>query len=1314
MDHSRGRSSADSRAISSALGVTRVATIFLAANPGRLIVFLAGAVSVALAASGILLAASTSLATVRQTVDAGWRGTYDILVRPADAPSVEASGHELVPLDYLGLRTSGITREQWQRIAQLPGVEVAAPVAALGWLKDTSPSIGVELASHAPGVAYEVGVSATIAGQDALRVNGLIAFRDDRNEADVGFRDYSGPDPVVLSLGDLPATWGLVVGIDPAAEDALIGLRGYVQGRYLSSGASQVFDGVFGRPAVAVPVLTAERTAVPGNVSVTISAVDGLTPDEIDELNRLGGNRDVLEAAIERAVAAHTVTRISGDDVPLAAVLSPLRSGGIYFGPDGRLTATRELRGGATAVDDNVVLVPSLAGYEPTEDPASDLVLSGQGTWQELIDPQLAAARPPGWRAPSATFGGDATVYRDLDVTVPPPFMLTPLGTYDREAIDAHYGSAANDAPLGIYASIPRQIVGAADPLPISINPAGLNPAPPIGLTNLEVVEALRGAHFIDAIRVRVRGIDGYTPEGVRRIEDVARRIVDATGLEVDVIAGSSPVDIRVAVPGVGVMSERWTTLGNAAEIVSGAQGLSALLLAAAALVVAAYLAVFSLFLTTDQAAQIGMLRRLGWRRRSLVWLIGSQALLIGLVAAGLTVALVAALATAAGQYVSEAALALTAIVVLLVHPVVAAAASFLGLRRRSAKRGLDQRPRSPVSHRGLIGLALTFLSEAPGRTIVGAAATALALIVAGAVAAIELAAGGELRASVFGSVVAVRLAPYHLLAAAAALFAAGALILDGALLTVERRLPLIGTLRAVGWRSGAIRGLVTLESALPALAAGLAASVVVAAISWWLNLGWMSLGLAIGVLILAVVLATVATQLPAGVAARATPAASLRSEGASTMVGGFAPGQALLSVTAIAVTVALVAGGWSAAAAAAGRPLPFVPPTEHPLSPVAARIQADVTSLAADVDRQPGSDSLDQAMSYMAKELTAAGYGVESHSYPSPVAAYFDANGNPVDATDVLKAAVAYDAAAWDDQGIDLPATLADARDGELPTTCATGVSILRIADAGMALLAEQLEQRCLGTTAAVLAVRLANDSAWDTLTHAIARVRLSAARYLTASSPAVSADSHAPWLITTLDSHGPGATESAAPAAVILAIARRASSEGIAVRVGVVSVADEAAGSVFLEQVGSLADSPIIWLGPMGGIAAPVLGTVSLSGIDRSAATAGLLWISSVDSSFSSWALRAASPKSEPTSADLLGSLSRTTGIQPSAEVGLNISALTVGLDAAWLGESTTPLPGSESVAGTTVDTPSQIHPSDLEQISSAIFAALGSLQR
>jgi hypothetical protein len=1304
------------------LGIVRVAGRLLWANPGRLIVLVAGAISVALATSGVILAASTSLAIVRQTVDAGWRGTYDLLVRPADAPSLSVGGHELVPLDYLGLQTSGITRDQWQRIAGLANAEVAAPVAALGWLKNNALGITVVLPEVAPGVVYAAEARATVAGQVAAHYRGLLAFRaGEQWPIDVGFVDYVGADVVYVSFSDLPATWGLVVGVDPATEDSLVGLSGYVEGRYLSVGTNEVFDQGFGRTAVAVPVLTAFRSPIPGELTVTVSTVDGVTADQVEAIYEASGwqTREQTDEAIERLVATGSANRISGDSVPLGDLLPPLRGGGITLGPDGHLRIT-EGEGGGLLSDDNVVLMPSLAGYATEGDGATDLTLSGLGLWQDVMEPRLAAARPDGWRPPLATFGGDSTVYRDLDVTVPPAFLLTPLGTYDREAIDAQFAGAANYAPLGIYAAIPRTLVIDAsgqpveEALPVSINPAGLNPQPPIGLSNLEAVEALRGERFIDAIRVRVSGITGYTPEAVRRIETLAQQIIETTGLRVDVIAGSSPVDVRVAVPGVGVMNERWTTLGTAATIVSGAEGLSAGLLGAALLVVVSYLAVFGVFLTGDQAAEIGILRRVGWRRRTLVSLIAAQALALGVVAAALTVGLVVALAAAAGQRIDTGLLALAAVAVLVAHPAAAGIAGFTRLGRHRA--AATTRVRHAARTRGgLVGLAMTFAAEAPGRAFVAGVATALALAVAGLVAAIEIAAGGELRATLFGAVVAVRLASYHFLAAAAALFAAGALILDGALLTVERRLSLIGALRAVGWRSSAIRRLVTLETATPAAVAGLAAAIVVGIVGIALNLGWLSLALALGVLSLAIVLAVAATQLPAALAVRASPASTLRAEGASGIVGGFAPRQAVLTVTTLVVIVGLVAGGWGAAESAAIAPLPFVGPTEHPLSAVAVRIQSDVTTLAARPDRTPGSESYEQALKYIADALEGAGYEVATTAYLSPLVEYLDADGNAVEPDGVFLPALAYNAAAWDGRELVLPAAFVGASGGRLPDTCPAGIAVLRITAYGQIPLAQELQRRCLAETSAVLAVRTAGDDPWTSLTTEVAQIHLPVAHFLTATNPDLPATASPLWLAVALDSRGPGASQSAAPAAVLLEVARAAAEEGLALRIGVVGSGDQAAGSVFLQRIVAQPAGPVVWLGPMGASVAPVLGTTTIDEFDHDAndaATAGLLWIAPIDDAFVEWRARATAPSDEPTTEELLGVLSQATGSAPGDEANLNMGPLSAGIDAAWFGEPSLVTVGPPSIAGTEADAAPQIHPRDLEQIVTGILAALREL--
>jgi FtsX-like permease family len=671
-------------------GVALVARRLLWGNPGRLIVLVAGAVSVALAASALLVAASSSRAVVEQTVSEGWRGTYDLLVRPADTPSVVVDGQQVVPLDYLGLPTSGITREQWERISQLQDVEVAAPVAALGWLKNSSSNIGLELTNPPAGQVYVVTVKAVVAGVDANAINQSALYAAPQAGGQplmLGLREAIQTDEQVqlTTLAYLPETWGLVVGIDPLAEDGLIGLTSFVGGDYLERGASQMVDPLTGQPALAVPVLTTARSTIPGDVTVSVALASNLTPEAVQQVlsSEQPNSLQQYEQLIQGIVASATLIPVDSGHAELGALLRPLRFVSVGLTPDGRLASGLESGGGGgSGADNNVLLVPSLTAYAQSPTEQADLQLPSRGSWNDVIVPQLNVFLPPDWSRPETTFGGDSAVYRDLHAESPLPFGLVPIGTFDADAISARYAQAANYTPLGLYASVPRVLVEDAagnavdEPLPPSLNPAGLNPLPPVGLTNLETVEAIRGDHFIDAIRVRVKGIATYSPETLQKLEAVAQQIIQETGLRVDVVAGSSPVDVRVAVPGVGVMSERWTTLGTAARIVGGAEGLSGLLLGSVLLVVLAYLATFGIFLRTEQAREISVLASVGWCPRTLRSLLLIQAAVIGSIAAALGLGLAAGLASSANLPVSMTSLIALAAAVLGLHLLAAYAAA--------------------------------------------------------------------------------------------------------------------------------------------------------------------------------------------------------------------------------------------------------------------------------------------------------------------------------------------------------------------------------------------------------------------------------------------------------------------------------------------------------------------------------------------------------------------------------------------------------------------------------------------------------------
>jgi putative ABC transport system permease protein len=91
---------------------------------------LVAAVSFVLLAS----AAKTSELRVRGAVSRNFRGAYDVLVRPKGSFTPLERSDGLVRDNYLSGIYGGITLRQYKTIERIPGVEVAAPIANLGYV----------------------------------------------------------------------------------------------------------------------------------------------------------------------------------------------------------------------------------------------------------------------------------------------------------------------------------------------------------------------------------------------------------------------------------------------------------------------------------------------------------------------------------------------------------------------------------------------------------------------------------------------------------------------------------------------------------------------------------------------------------------------------------------------------------------------------------------------------------------------------------------------------------------------------------------------------------------------------------------------------------------------------------------------------------------------------------------------------------------------------------------------------------------------------------------------------------------------------
>src|SRR5699024_14478 len=69
---------------------------------------------------------------VEQNITNFSRGTYDLLIRPADARTDLEKELSLIEENYLGIGDGGITLDEWKSIKNHSDVEIAAPVASVG------------------------------------------------------------------------------------------------------------------------------------------------------------------------------------------------------------------------------------------------------------------------------------------------------------------------------------------------------------------------------------------------------------------------------------------------------------------------------------------------------------------------------------------------------------------------------------------------------------------------------------------------------------------------------------------------------------------------------------------------------------------------------------------------------------------------------------------------------------------------------------------------------------------------------------------------------------------------------------------------------------------------------------------------------------------------------------------------------------------------------------------------------------------------------------------------------------------------------
>ncbi|HEY0165525.1 MAG TPA: FtsX-like permease family protein [Jatrophihabitans sp.] len=813
---------------------------------------------------------------LRGKVDAEAISSYDILVRPANSRTELEKSQALVRANFLSGQFGGITLRQWRQIQQLDGVQVAAPVAMVGYVIQ-SVVIPIDITDQLSPAEQRLFTASV----RRLTARGLSQFRqpdisysyvtpqpvrrapaqDDPRTQGVSIAEADGTPRLVCPIR-LPATGGpfevrsqrngtcwsrangpdatgftllprgragilvqwnfplLLAAIDPEQEARLAGLDSAVtRGRYLPQNGMAP-----GRRLQSVPVLMAEHAGFDAQDEISI---ERLTPEATAEFGA-GLPSERLDALLERergaVVASLRVTAETAYQRLLATRLRPnaddpivasyWTSGRVSYGagPDGSLRP------------------------RPVTNPAS--------VWKAPVNVHTYVAAPP---------EAADTAFRRLSHH---PFLATGetpsagprlavIGAFDQSRLDggAHALGGYRTAPLTPADPASSALLQGRSLLPDSNIAGYLLPAPAL-LTSLDaasvftdssVFDNVSDAAPISAVKIRVAGVRGVDPVSRERVRLVAEAVMVATGLDVDVTVGSSPTNRRILLPAGSAgrpelqLYEQWQRKGVAVTVLRAIDRKSLLLFVLVLVVCGVFIANAAAAAARSPRRELSTLSCLGWSRGQLLRLMLGEMAVIG-VSAGVLGAL-AALAGARGLGVPvSTGRALASVPAALVLTLLAAAwpvwraslpAPLSGALATGRPRSLPGSGDSAGggSPRGLLQLAYLNLRGDPGRTGLGMAAVALGSAGLTTVLAITMAFHGSMVGSLLGDVISLQARRVDYLAVAITLALAAVAVADVSYLNMRERREDLALLRAVGWTNLQLGRLITIEGVLIGLA---------------------------------------------------------------------------------------------------------------------------------------------------------------------------------------------------------------------------------------------------------------------------------------------------------------------------------------------------------------------------------------------------------------------------------------------------------------------------------------------------------------
>lgn len=850
----------------------RLAWSHLKFRVSRALALLVGMLLATTAFTVLTAASGTAQLKTTGTVSAHFAPAYDILVRPKGTRTGLENRTGTVQPNFLSGIYGGITMAQWQQIEGIPGVDVAAPVAMVGYALLAAPlESALPVAAYAaPGrQLYRITttwVSARGTSRitqpssylyvtpDPLKADSTDAVTDQvpgqgNRTACPPYLVPNGIDPFSVAAQSDPQCWSkvnglgagsdasgsqppdygptwaipvLIAAIDPAAEARLDGLNHtLVSGSYLGENASdsRTSDGLL----TSFPVLAAADSGMDEYALTQLqqlaspTAVPDMTPAWMAQESAVPG-----ETISTRRTTAQQAYRSLLD---VMSASSQLRSAVFAYWTVGPTSYQRSASG---------VLTPSVV-HNP------DAVWNADGIPDVSMDNKDSQYRTvTGHTNASGSSAGSGTLWASPQLvgTFNPaklasfdPLSEVPLGAY--EPVVAAPASAASKAALHGADLLPNQNIGGYVGQPVNLITT-LGALPALEDTN-HYGENTNGTDPISVVRVRVAGVTGPNPVSLERIREVAQQIAVRTHLDVDIVAGSSPTPTTIGLPAgkfgqpALTLSENWVKKGVAVAILTAVDKKSVLLFTLILVVCVLFVANSASAAVRGRRRELGVLSCLGWTRPRLFAAVLGEVAGLGLAAGILGAAVALPLTSALGLRASPGRAALAVPVALGVAVVAGAVPAWNAAR---AEPVASVRPpvlavRRAHQPAGITGLALVNVLRAPGRATLGALSLAVGVTALTTLAAVTFAFHGVVVGSLLGNAVALQVRGVDYVAGIAMVTLGVLAVTDVVVLGIRERAAELSTMRALGWPESALGRLVVTEGVIIGIVGALAGAAL-------------------------------------------------------------------------------------------------------------------------------------------------------------------------------------------------------------------------------------------------------------------------------------------------------------------------------------------------------------------------------------------------------------------------------------------------------------------------------------------------------